>query len=73
MSKKQHDEPRCDHMPGFVHMVTNQPQEVYDKSRGLRSVWVCGERACVLDAMAWVERGTGEVATVRPPLEEASA
>ena len=73
MSTKKRDEPRCNHTPGFIHMVTNQPQEVFDKSRGIRSVWVCGQRACVLDAMAWVERGTGEAATVRPPLERVTS
>lgn len=70
MSRKANDDfPRCDHKPGFKHLVSNQSDE-YDKDRGLCMAWVCEERACVLDAMAWVERHTGEKATVRPPHPE---
>lgn len=52
------DEPNCDHVQAVV-LVTNQPEH-YDSFRSHRAVWVCGRRSCVLDALAWVERGTGE-------------
>lgn len=61
-SKTAADDPRCAHKDRFKVMVTNQIQKDYDKDRGLRSVWVCDDPACVLDAMAWVQRGTGEQA-----------
>lgn len=48
----------CDHRTSEV-IVTNQPEK-YDKSRSHRSCWVCARPECVLDAMAWVSRGTGE-------------
>jgi predicted RNA-binding protein YlxR (DUF448 family) len=68
MSITKSDDPRCDHTD-LIHIVTNQP-DGYDKDRSLRSAWICGQRACVLDAMAWVERGTGEKASVKPPHPE---
>lgn len=56
------DDTSCNHGHGYAGLdviVTNQPDE-YDSSRPHRSVWVCKSRECVLDAMAWVLRGTGE-------------
>ncbi len=55
---KRDDWAACDHNNSEV-MVTNQP-DAYDSTRSHRSVWVCGRPECVLDAMAWVRRGTGE-------------
>lgn len=54
------DNPRCERNSLDV-IVTNQP-EAFDKTRSHRSTWVCSKPECVLDAMAWVTRGTGEKA-----------
>ena len=58
------DWPRCDHKE-FVHRVVNFPDSITSDqitADGLpyKSSWVCERRACVLDAMAWVERITGD-------------
>lgn len=63
------DETRCDHKK-HSHIVTNESQinsntPVADAPH--MSVRVCHRRACILDAMAWVERGTGESAGWRGP------
>lgn len=52
------DDVRCEHNRLEV-IVTNQPM-AYDGSRPHRSTWVCSSIACVVDAMAWVRRGTDE-------------
>ncbi len=41
--------------------VTNESQ-VHQFTPGAThaSVWVCRQRSCILDAMSWVERSTGE-------------
>lgn len=59
---KPDDDPRCDHgNEGDSVVVTNWSQaDAFDSSRSHASARVCGQRACVLDAMAWVERSTGE-------------
>lgn len=57
MSAKR-DDPRCNHKRSEV-IVTNQPDK-FDSTRSHRSVWVCADPACVIDAMAWVTRGTRE-------------
>lgn len=47
----------CSHKP-FAHRVSSLgPGQEYEPDTALRSVLVCARRACVLDAMAWVERG----------------
>jgi predicted RNA-binding protein YlxR (DUF448 family) len=59
MSKKNDPSPICDHGDRFVHRVTNVPDEVPSAEAAkmsYRGTWVCERRACVLDAMAWVER-----------------
>ncbi|MFF2053788.1 hypothetical protein ACFVU2_19445 [Leifsonia sp. NPDC058194] len=56
------DDPRCDHdrSSGDV-IVTNASQaNGYDKTRPIASTRVCPTRTCILDALAWVERTTGE-------------
>lgn len=58
MSKR--DEPKCNHHLSEV-IVTNQPGK-YDSTRSHASTWVCASPACVLDAMAYVMRFTGEKA-----------
>ncbi|BDZ52399.1 hypothetical protein GCM10025867_46400 (plasmid) [Frondihabitans sucicola] len=55
-------DPICKHRDS-QRRVTNQPGD-YNPNRPHRSTWVCARRACVLDAMAWVERGTAEKAFV---------
>lgn len=56
---KASDDPRCKHRESS-RRVTSLPDEVkWEPGMPMRSVWVCEDRACVLDAMAWVERGTG--------------
>lgn len=54
------DNARCEHSK-TVHRVTNitQTGELLT-NRPHASVWVCKRRHCTLDAMAWVERTTGE-------------
>jgi|GEM_PF-4894383 hypothetical protein len=59
MARKE-DDPRCER-PSLDVIVTNQPGD-YDRTRSHRSAWVCSDVACVIDAMAWVTRGTGEPA-----------
>lgn len=57
------DFPRCDHREETTERVrvTNASQALaFDTSRQIASTLVCGERACILDALAWVERATGE-------------
>jgi hypothetical protein len=59
MSGKKNTDPNpiCDHEDRFQRRVTNIPDTVKSvMGMSLRSVWVCSRRACVLDAMAWVER-----------------
>ena len=64
MSKTVHDDPACDHLE-MQRRVTNLPDGEDFRSRPAhRSVWVCDSRPCVLDAMAWVERGTGDTAII---------
>lgn len=54
------DTARCEHSH-TVHRVTNITQTgEYLSHRPHASVWVCKRRHCTLDAMAWVERTTGE-------------
>jgi hypothetical protein len=55
---KRDDWTACDHHASAV-IVTNQPG-AYVSTRSHRSTWVCDRPECVLDAMAWVRRGTGE-------------
>jgi hypothetical protein len=62
------DDTRCDH-DEFSHRVTNESQTGagVNKDAPLMMVRVCHRRACILDAMAWVERGTGEPAAWAAP------
>lgn len=67
---KAADDPRCDHLYGAeptielarVRVVNASQAGDYDPDRSHASTWVCGARVCVLDALAWVERTTGEAA-----------
>lgn len=54
------DSIRCDHEDRSVRVTNNSQKDDYDRSLPHASAWVCPERACVLDAMAWVERATSE-------------
>lgn len=54
------DSTRCDHEGRSVRVTNASQKGDYDRSLPHASTWVCTERACVLDAMAWVERATGE-------------
>lgn len=54
------DHPRCGHEGREVRVTNASQKDEYDQGRPHASAWVCRERACVLDAMAWVERATGE-------------
>lgn len=61
------DDTRCAH-DERSHRVTNESQTgEYVPDKPMRSVRVCNRRACLLDAMAWVERGTGEPAAWQAP------
>jgi hypothetical protein len=52
----------CDH-DELSHRIVNESQTgAYDKDKPIRMARVCHRRACILDAMAWVERGTSESA-----------
>jgi hypothetical protein len=60
------DDPRCEHLHQGPHnlkriLVVNTSQAgTYDPAHSHAAASVCGARACILDAMAWVERATGE-------------
>lgn len=78
-----HDHPRCDHDDRTVRVTNMSQRESYDRARPHASAWVCARRACVLDAMAWVEHSTNEQAVwqehgkdawhAAPPLAEEDA
>jgi hypothetical protein len=55
------DDTRCDH-DELTHRIVNESQTGPGvvKDKPMRMVRVCHRRACILDAMAWVERGTCE-------------
>lgn len=57
----KNDDPKCNHPDRMQVIVTNQP-DAYDKTRPHASTWVCADPPCVVDAMAWVMRFTGEKA-----------
>lgn len=64
MTKKKNDpDPICDREE-LVFRVSNVKDGEDWRERSLRSAWVCGNRACVLDAMAWVERANDGTATI---------
>lgn len=66
------DNPRCDH-DETSHRIVNESQTGdYDKDKPMRMARVCHRRACILDALAWVERGTGEPAAWAAPHQEYS-
>jgi hypothetical protein len=62
------DEPRCQHLYedepktnlARVRVVNPSQAGGFDPDRSMASTWVCGARTCILDAMTWVERATGE-------------
>lgn len=61
------DENLCDHEES-THRIANQSQlGDYQKDKPLRMLRTCHRRACILDGLAWVERGTGETAAWAPP------
>lgn len=60
--------PRCTHRPK-ANRVTNLPDEIkWEPGMEHMSSWICDRRPCVLEAMACVERVTGEPAYVYGPL-----
>jgi hypothetical protein len=59
----KYDETRCDHRV-MVHRVSSVRDGDDFMTKHLRSAWVCGARACTLDAQAWALRsGEPEVFT----------
>ncbi len=55
--------PKCQHIydePTRVRVTNASQVGAYDPTRPHVSSVVCGRRACILDALAWVERQTGE-------------
>jgi len=61
---------QCDH-DELSHRIVNESQTgPYNKDKLMRMARVCHRRACILDAMAWVERGTGEPAVWAGPGQE---
>jgi hypothetical protein len=61
------DETRCEHNE-HSHRVTNESQTgTYDRDKPAAMTRVCHRRACILDAMAWVERNSGEPAAWAGP------
>ncbi len=57
----------CNH-PETSHRIVNESQlGAYIKDKPCRMARVCHRRACILDALAWVERGTGEPAAWAGP------
>lgn len=65
------DDTRCDH-DELTHRIANESQteNSVDKDKPLMMARVCHRRPCILDAMAWVERGTGERAAWAGPHQE---
>lgn len=65
---KRTDEPKCTHGGYGMNRVTNVADgDDYTKHKGHASIWVCLDKGCVLDAVAWVWRITGEDAYVYGP------
>lgn len=62
------DESRCTHGSSVYVMNESQNPRALNSSKPLASTSVCNRRACVLDAMAWVERQVGEAAVIALPL-----
>lgn len=62
------DDTRCDH-DEHSHRVVNESQtgDGIRKDKPLAMTRVCHRRACILDALAWVERNTGERAAWAAP------
>lgn len=61
------DDTRCDH-DEHSHQVVNESQTgPYDKDKPSAMTRVCHRRPCILDAMAWVERNSGEPAAWAGP------
>lgn len=61
------DDTRCDH-DETSHRIINESQiGAYDKDKPSAMTRVCHRRACILDAMAWVERNSGESAAWAGP------
>lgn len=61
------DKSLCEHDESS-HRICNESQiSEYHADKPLRMVRTCHRRACILDGMAWVERGTGEIAAWAPP------
>lgn len=67
------DDTRCDH-DEYSHRVVNESQtgDGIKKDKPLTMTRVCHRRACILDAMAWVERNTGERAAWAAPQQSYS-
>lgn len=62
----------CNH-DEFSHIIVNESQTgPLTKDKPMRMIRVCHRRPCILDAMAWVERGTGEPAAWAGPGTEYS-
>ncbi|MGY4541150.1 hypothetical protein ACVWY0_001059 [Arthrobacter sp. UYNi723] len=67
------DDTRCDH-DEYSHRVVNESQtgDGIAKDKPLTMTRVCHRRPCILDAMAWVERNTGERAAWAAPQQSFS-
>jgi hypothetical protein len=67
------DDTRCDH-DEHSHRVVNESQigDGLKKDKPCCMARVCHRRACILDALAWVERNTGERAAWAAPHQEFS-
>lgn len=64
------DDTRCDH-DERTHRVTNESQTgEFREDMPYAGARVCHRRACVLDALAWVERSTGETAAWAGPHQD---
>ena len=64
------DDTRCDHGER-THRVANESQTgEYQKDKPYAAARVCHRRSCVLDALAWVERLTGEAAAWAGPHQD---
>lgn len=63
------DDTRCDHRE-MTYRVYSESQIGPNPSQTGRMTRVCHRRACILDAMAWVERGQGGPAAWAGPGDE---
>jgi hypothetical protein len=60
MTRNTDPSPICDH----AFTEPDHEDEMHRVTNEYRSCWVCHRRPCILDAMAWVERGNSGPAIV---------